>query len=214
MDKSRLAGEAQGFRVHMCEHQDRAVAGVGDNCGDQPARVEPRLKRQGFVEIRSSHQSEKPLATGTKEARRLLDAARKKRLRVGSAPDTFLGGAHQTARRLIDEGAIGKPLSGTAFMMNHGHEHWHPDPGFYYAAGGGPMFDMGPYYLTNLVNLLGPVAQVSGVVTAGFAERKVLSEPRKGQVIKVKTPTHVTGLLSFVGGAVISITTKIGRAHV
>jgi predicted dehydrogenase len=151
---------------------------------------------------------EKPLAASTKEARRLLTAAAKKRLRVGSAPDTFLGGAHQTARRLIDEGAIGKPLSGTAFMMNHGHEHWHPDPAFYYAAGGGPMFDMGPYYLTNLVNLLGPVARVSGVATAGFAERKVLSEPRKGEAIKVKTATHVAGLLTFVSGAVISITTS------
>ncbi len=151
---------------------------------------------------------EKPLATDTKEARRLLAAAAKKRLRVGSAPDTFLGGAHQTARRLIDEGAIGKPLSGTAFMMNHGHEHWHPDPAFYYAPGGGPMFDMGPYYLTNLVNLLGPVAEVSGVAVAGFSERQVLSQPRKGEIIKVKTPTHVTGLLTFVSGAVISITTS------
>ncbi len=151
---------------------------------------------------------EKPLATSTKEARRLLAAAAKKRLLVGSAPDTFLGGAHQTARRLIDEGAIGKPLSGTAFMMNHGHEHWHPDPAFYYAPGGGPMFDMGPYYLTNLVNLLGPVAEVSGVAIAGFTERQVLSQPRKGEIIKVRTPTHVTGLLTFVSGTVISITTS------
>jgi predicted dehydrogenase len=151
---------------------------------------------------------EKPLATGTAEARRLLDAAKKAGRRVGSAPDTFLGGGHQTARRLIDEGAIGAPLSGTAYMMNHGHEHWHPDPRFYYAAGGGPMLDMGPYYLTNLINLLGPVAQVTGIATKGLAERTVSSAPRKGEVIKVETATHVAGLLTFVNGAVISITTS------
>jgi predicted dehydrogenase len=151
---------------------------------------------------------EKPLATSTAEGRKLLAAARAAGLRVGSAPDTFLGGAHQTARRLIDEGAIGRPLSGTAFMMNHGHEHWHPDPRFYYAPGGGPMFDMGPYYLTNLVNLLGPVARVTGVVTTGFAERTIQSEARRGAVMQVETPTHVTGLLIFESGTVISIATS------
>jgi len=151
---------------------------------------------------------EKPLAVSTEEGRRLLDAARAAGLRVGCAPDTFLGGAHQTARRLIDAGAIGKPLSGTAFMMNHGHEHWHPDPAFYYAAGGGPMFDMGPYYLTNLVNLLGPVARVIGSASVGFAERAVSSEKRRGETIAVTTATHVTGLLFFEAGAVISIATS------
>jgi predicted dehydrogenase len=152
--------------------------------------------------------AEKPLATSTAEGRRLIEAAQKAGLRVGSAPDTFLGGAHQTARKLIDDGAIGDPLSGTAFMMNHGHEHWHPDPRFYYAQGGGPMFDMGPYYLTNLVNLLGPVAKVMGSATAGFAERTVSSGPRNGETVRVDTATHVTGLLHFVGGAVIAVTTS------
>ncbi|MFC0410127.1 Gfo/Idh/MocA family protein [Roseomonas elaeocarpi] len=152
--------------------------------------------------------TEKPFATSTAEGRRLLEAAKATGLRVGSAPDTFLGGAHQTARKLIDDGAIGAPLSGTAFMMNHGHEHWHPDPRFYYAAGGGPMFDMGPYYLTNLVNLLGPVAKVVGATTSGFRERTVGSGPRTGEVVPVETPTHVTGLLHFASGAVIAITTS------
>jgi predicted dehydrogenase len=152
--------------------------------------------------------AEKPLATSTAEGRRLIEAAQKAGLRVGSAPDTFLGGAHQTARKLIDDGAIGEPLSGTAFMMNHGHEHWHPDPRFYYAHGGGPMFDMGPYYLTNLVNLLGPVAKVMGSATAGFAERTVGSGPRNGETVRVDTATHVTGLLHFVNGAVIAVTTS------
>ncbi len=151
---------------------------------------------------------EKPLGTTAAEAARLLDAARAAGVRVGCAPDTFLGGAHQTARAQLDAGAIGRVLSGTAFMMNHGHEHWHPNPGFYYAAGGGPMLDMGPYYLTNLVQLLGPVESVAGIAETGFAERTVASEPRKGETIRVETPTHVAGLLRFVSGAVVSITTS------
>ena len=151
---------------------------------------------------------EKPLAVTLSEARRLIDAAARAGLRVGSAPDTFLGGAHQTARKLIDDGAIGRPLSGTAFMMNHGHEHWHPDPAFYYAPGGGPMLDMGPYYLTNLVNLLGPVASVMGSTTSGFPERRISSEKRRGETVPVDVPTHVTGMLTFVGGAVVTVTTS------
>src|SRR5277367_4219765 len=109
--------------------------------------------------------SEKPLGIDVAEARKLIDAAKAKGVRVGCAPDTFLGGAHQTARKLIDEGAIGRPIGGTAFFMCPGHELWHPNPGFYYLQGGGPMLDMGPYYITNLVNLLGPVVRVGGVAT-------------------------------------------------
>lgn len=152
--------------------------------------------------------AEKPLATGTADGRRLIEAATAAKRLVGSAPDTFLGGSHQTARRLIDDGAIGTPLSGTAYMMNHGHEHWHPDPAFYYAAGGGPMFDMGPYYLTNLVNLLGPVASVVGSASSGYAEREILSERKRGERVPVAVATHVAGLLTFVAGAVVSISTS------
>jgi predicted dehydrogenase len=108
----------------------------------------------------------------------------------------------------LDEGAIGRVLSGTAHMMNHGHEHWHPDPGFYYAAGGGPMLDMGPYYLTNLVNLLGPVASVIGVATRGYTQRTITSEKRQGEVVPVETATHVVGFAMFESGAVIAITTS------
>ncbi|MBO1075199.1 Gfo/Idh/MocA family protein [Roseomonas marmotae] len=152
--------------------------------------------------------AEKPLAPTVAEGRRLIEAARRAGLRVGSAPDTFLGGAHQTARKLIDDGAIGKPLSGTAFMQNHGHEHWHPAPDFYYAPGGGPMLDMGPYYITGLVNLLGPVAKVTGSATRGFEERTIGSGPRQGEVVRVETATHVAGLLHFASGAVVSVTTS------
>ncbi len=151
---------------------------------------------------------EKPLGNTADAARTLLEAADRAGLRVGSAPDTFLGGAHQTARKLLDDGAIGAVLSGSAFMLNHGHEHWHPDPDFYYAEGGGPMLDMGPYYLTNLVNLLGPVAKVTGVTTIGFPERTISSEKRRGEVVPVSVATHVAGLMTFVNGAVVSIATS------
>ena len=150
--------------------------------------------------------SEKPLGIDIGEACKLIDAASAKGLRVGCAPDTFLGGAHQTARKLIDEGAIGRPIGGTAFFMCPGHERWHPNPGFYYLQGGGPMLDMGPYYITDLVNLLGPVARVIGMATRLRGERLITSEPLKGTRIPVEVATHVTGTLEFVGGAVISVT--------
>ena len=149
--------------------------------------------------------SEKPLGITVAQAAPLLTAAKAKGLRVGCAPDTFLGGAHQTCRKLIDEGAIGTPLAGSAFFMCPGHESWHPNPGFYYAAGGGPMLDMGPYYITDLVNLLGPVASVSGVATRLRAERLITSEPLKGTRIPVEVATHVAGTLQFVNGATVSI---------
>ena len=125
--------------------------------------------------------SEKPLGIDVAEARPLLDAAKAKGVRVGCAPDTFLGGAHQTCRKLIDDGAIGQPLAGTAFFMCPGHERWHPSPGFYYLRGGGPMLDMAPYYVTDLVNLLGPVARVAGDHRARRAPtRTITSQPLAG----------------------------------
>jgi predicted dehydrogenase len=150
--------------------------------------------------------SEKPLGIDVAEARKLIDAAKAKGVRVGCAPDTFLGGAHQTARKLIDEGAIGRPIGGTAFFMCPGHELWHPNPGFYYLDGGGPMLDMGPYYITDLVNLLGPVARVSGMATRLRGERLIASEPLKGTRVPVEVATHVTGTLAFVSGALVSVT--------
>ena len=150
--------------------------------------------------------SEKPLGVAVAEARRLAAAAAAKGLRLGCAPDTFLGGAHQTARALIDDGAIGRPVGGAAFFMCPGHERWHPDPGFYYLGGGGPMLDMGPYYVTDLVNLLGPIDRVFGVATRTRAERTIASEPLKGRRIPVEVATHVSGVLHFVSGAAVSVT--------
>jgi predicted dehydrogenase len=149
--------------------------------------------------------SEKPLGTTTFEARRLLDAAKRFDLRVGCAPDTFLGGSHQTCRKLVDEGAIGRPVAGSAFFMCPGHERWHPNPAFYYDQGGGPMLDMGPYYITALVNLIGPVARVSGVATRAMSERVITSEPLRGTRIDVQVATHIAGTLQFESGAVVSI---------
>ncbi len=150
--------------------------------------------------------SEKPLGVALTEARALIDAAAARALRVGCAPDTFLGGAQQTARQWVDEGLIGRPIGGTAFFMCPGHERWHPNPGFYYLGGGGPMLDMGPYYVTALVNCLGPVASVSGVATRTRPERIATSKPLAGMRIPVEVSTHVTGTLLFAAGAAVSMT--------
>ena len=129
-------------------------------------------------------------------------------MRVGSAPDTFLGAGLQTCRKLVDDGVIGEPIAATAFMLCHGHEHWHPAPAFYYQAGGGPMFDMGPYYLTALVSIMGPVRRVTGSTSKAFTQRTITSEPLNGTVVDVEVPTHITGLLDFANGAVGTIITS------
>ncbi len=157
--------------------------------------------------------SEKPLAVTREEGQAIQKAAKESGCYVGNAPDTFLGGGIQTARKLIDDGRIGRPVSATAFMMNHGHEHWHPNPDFYYQKGGGPMFDMGPYYITALISLMGPVKRVTGVTSVTFPERTILSEPRYGEKIKVNTPTQVNGIMEFHQGAVASIITSFDTWH-
>ncbi len=149
--------------------------------------------------------SEKPLGIAVAEAKKLLAEAKKLKLRIGCAPDTFLGGGQQTCRKLIDTGAIGTVMAGTAFFMCPGHERWHPNPGFYYRKGGGPMLDMGPYYVTSLVNLLGPVARVAGATSRTRKTRVITSEPLKGKKIPVEVATHVAGTMEFVSGAVITI---------
>jgi len=149
--------------------------------------------------------SEKPLGINVAEAAKVMDLAAQKNLRVGCAPDTFLGGGHQTARKLIDDGAIGTPVAGSAFFGCPGHERWHPAPGFYYLRGGGPMLDMGPYYITDLVQLLGPVASVMGSTARPKSERVVTSQPMNGTLIPVEVSTHVAGTLEFESGAVVSI---------
>ena len=161
--------------------------------------------------------SEKPLGVEFAQGKKLVAAAKAKGLRVGSAPDTFLGGAHQSCRDLIDSGAIGSAVGGTAYFMCPGHERWHPNPAFYYDVGGGPMLDMGPYYITDLVNLLGPVAKVAGMATMPRATRTITAKERAGEVIPVHVPTHVSGILQFRSGAVVQMTMSFdvaGHKHV
>lgn len=152
--------------------------------------------------------SEKPLAVTLKDAAQLVAASKATGLRAGCAPDTFLGGAHQTARRVLDAGDIGQVVAGTAFMMVPGHEGWHPNPDFYYKSGGGPLMDMGPYYITDLINLIGPVQSVSGAATTAYETRTIGSGEREGETITVEVPTHISSILSFVNGAMVTLTTS------
>lgn len=145
---------------------------------------------------------EKPLAVTREEGQRVLQVAKEKGLRVGCAPETFYGAGIQTALQLLNDGVIGRPIGATAFMMSRGHEGWHPDPEFYYQVGGGPLFDMGPYYLTALIQLLGPIKRITGITGKALEERIITSEKKQGQVIPVDIPTHVAGLMEFEEGAI------------
>ncbi|WP_105618800.1 Gfo/Idh/MocA family protein [Vallitalea okinawensis] len=141
--------------------------------------------------------AEKPLTITLEEGQELIDLANSKGLKIGCAPDTFLGAGIQTCRKLIDDGWIGEPIAATANMMCHGHESWHPNPDFYYQLGGGPLFDMGPYYLTALVTLLGPVSKVYGSAKKSFETRKITSKEQYGKMISVNVDTHISALLNF-----------------
>ena len=160
------------------------------------------------VQAGKSVYNEKPLTIARAEGRALLKAASEKGVRVGAAPDTFMGAGIQTCRKLIDDGAIGLPVAAAAFMTCHGHESWHPDPEFYYKVGGGPMFDMGPYYLTALIALIGPIGRVTGSTRITFPQRTITSEPKSGEKIDVEVPTHVAGVMDFACGAVGTIITS------
>ncbi len=151
---------------------------------------------------------EKPLSLTREQGQMLLQMAQANKLRVGGAPDTFLGAGLQACRKVIDDGLIGEPVAATAFMLGHGHETWHPDPEFYYKPGGGPLFDMGPYYLTALVSLMGPITRIAGSAQKAFSERTVTSQPKHGQVITVETPTHIAGTADFASGAVATLITS------
>ena len=152
--------------------------------------------------------SEKPLAIRREDGAKVLAAAKAKGVLVGCAPDTFLGAGGQTARKAIEDGLIGQPVAATAFMTGHGPEGWHPNPDFFYQEGGGPMLDMGPYYVTGLVNLLGPVRRVTGSAQISFPERVITNQARYGEKIKVEVPTHVAGVLDFANGAVATLITS------
>lgn len=152
--------------------------------------------------------SEKPLVLTLEEGETLRALAAAKGLAVGCAPDTFLGGAHQQARALLDEGKIGQITAGCAAVLNHGMEHWHPNPDFFFLPGAGPMLDLGPYYIANLINLLGPVRRVGALTSSAQAVRTIANGPRNGETVAVKTPTNIHALLEFHNGATINLSTS------
>ena len=152
--------------------------------------------------------SEKPLVLTLEEGETLRALASAKGLAVGCAPDTFLGGAHQQARALLDQGKIGTITAGCAAVLNHGMEHWHPNPDFFFLPGAGPMLDLGPYYVANLINLLGPVRRVGALTSSAQAARTIANGPRNGETVPVKTPTNIHALLEFHNGATINLSTS------
>jgi predicted dehydrogenase len=152
--------------------------------------------------------SEKPLVLTLAQGETLRAIAKAKGLSVGCAPDTFLGGSHQQARALLDEGRIGTITAGSAAVLNHGMEHWHPNPDFFFLPGGGPMLDLGPYYVANLINFLGPVKRVGALTSSAQAKRVIGNGPRLGERVQVKTPTNIHALLEFANGATINLSTS------
>ncbi len=150
--------------------------------------------------------SEKPLVLTLEQGEELRRIAKEKGLAVGCAPDTFLGGAHQLARKFIDDGGIGRVTSGACYVMSPGMEMWHPNPDFFFLPGGGPILDLGPYYIANLINLIGPVKRVGAMTSMASPTRTITSQPRHGEIIPVKTPTTIQALLEFVSGARITLT--------
>jgi len=203
LDMGRARARADEFNIPRVLTPDQSLADpeveMVLNLTVPRAHAEINLKA---IEAGKHVYTEKPLATNREDGKRQVEAAKAKGVRIGSAPDTFLGGGIQTCRKLIDDGWIGEPVGATAFMLCHGHESWHPSPEFYYEVGGGPMFDMGPYYLTTLVNLIGPVRRVTGSARITFPERVITSQPKYGKVLKVETATHITGTLDFASGAI------------
>ena len=150
--------------------------------------------------------SEKPLVLTLEQGEELRRIAKEKGLAVGCAPDTFLGGAHQLARKFIDDGGVGRITSGSCHVMSPGMEMWHPNPDFFFLPGGGPILDLGPYYIANLINLIGPVKRVGAMTSMASETRTITSQPRTGETIPVKTPTTTQALLEFVSGANITLT--------
>jgi len=202
MEAAKKTGEEQGVRaVTVDELLAMPEVDIVINLTIPVVHAEISLKA---LEAGKHVHSEKPLAVSLEDGRRVLETAAAKGLRVGCAPDTFLGAGYQTCRKLIDDGWIGRPLSGTAFMMLRGPESWHPNPAFFYQTGAGPMFDMGPYYLTALVHLLGPVKQVSAITSKGFETRIATCDEQFGKELSVEVPTHYSGTLVFEGGSVVT----------
>ena len=203
MDSARAQAEA--FGVRACTVDEILAAPDIDVIVNLTIPAAHYEVSRRILEAGKHAYSEKPIVLTLEEGETLRDLAAKKNLRVGSAPDTFLGGAHQLARAAIDEGKVGRIVSGTCHFMGHGMEGWHPNPDFFYQPGAGPVLDMGPYYITNLVQLIGPVKSVAAYATTSFAERTIANGPRTGEVLKVNTPTNIHAILEFHNGATVTL---------
>jgi len=213
LDEARAKAQAEKFGV------PRAL-GVQELLADEEVDIVLNLTvpaAHGDVALAAlrggkSVYNEKPLALRRREARELIGLAKEKDLRVGCAPDTFLGAGIQQCRRLIDSGAIGEPVAAVGFMLSAGVEGWHPNPHFFYQKGAGPLFDMGPYYLTALTVLLGAVRRVTASARISFDERLITSEPLRGQIIDVEVPTTISMVMDFVSGPVGTLITSFDVA--
>jgi predicted dehydrogenase len=172
-----------------------------------PAQAHASVTKS-IIEAGKHAYSEKPLGTDFAEGRSLLQLAAAKGVRVGCAPDTFLGAGLQTARDCIDRGMIGEPLAASGFFMGFGPEWWHPNPEIFYGDGAGPMFDMGPYYLTALVHLLGPASGISAVARTGIKDRVIHAKGRVGDIATATVPTHVSSLIEFASGPTATLVTS------
>lgn len=159
------------------------------------------------IENKKHVYTEKPLSIAFEDGKKIIEAAKDNGVRVGGAPDTFLGWSIQKAAQLIEDGAIGRVVSGSATMLTLGPAKWHSNPDFWYQVGGGPMYDMGPYYLTALVSMLGPVKKIAGMAKLSYSEIEIANGERSGEKIPVEVPTHVDGMLEFECGVVVNITT-------
>jgi predicted dehydrogenase len=168
---------------------------------------------QAILEAGKHVYCEKPLAVTRDDGRKLIERAAHEKLRIGCAPDTFMGTGVQTARHAIDSGMVGRPVGFTACMMGRGHESWHANPAFYYEIGGGPMFDMGPYYLTALLNFFGPIRRITGAASIAIPERTITSQPRHGEKIHVQTPDHICGTIEFDNGVVGTMVQSFATWH-
>ncbi len=214
IDLARAKAQAERFGVpKVCSVEDLLADPEIDVVLNLTVPAAHASILQAALEARKSVYSEKPLAISSADGQAILEAARTHNLYVGCAPDTFLGGGLQTCIQLINEGAIGTPVAATAFMLNHGMEHWHPDPTFFYQPGAGPLFDLGPYYLTALVAMIGPIRSVTGMSKITFPERIVTSQPNPGRTIAVNTPTHITGTMEFANGAICTLITSFDVWH-
>lgn len=224
----KLAPNFKGMRIAACaDISESAARARAEEYGIQAKPVEDLLSdpsidivvnltipaahfevTKSILEAGKHAYSEKPFALSLEQGKELGKAAREKSLRIGSAPDTFMGGAHQLARLAVDSGKIGRVATGACFVQSPGMEMWHPNPDFFFQPGGGPVLDLGPYYVSNLVQLLGPVRRVGAIGKKVSERRTITSEPRRGEIIKVEIPTTFHSILEFESGALVTYVTS------